>query len=459
MKKKLLLIALPTLMVLSGCSKVPIKPVEKEVLSDTAMFEDTAAHEELFGDIDLDIKKIGVPDPNPGSGSIPKIGVQFSGLYKGDERDSYGNLTGNKADFYAIRYVAAIKGDLSNQTVTWTRGVSQVNSTQVREMSSVGHDSTPLNSATAYASLNDNGVAVGVPSGYDNYVVYTMYDIPSSEANSYIAAYVTVTPDVGEAAKSYAVVTEIDGGYYFSVDTNSLIRNGYFIEGTIGGYDHTIITEDNEGDTDTDPENGGKDNSIFSDYQFSDDDEFGLFRLTSTCFQFYGYDTFMGSSASSFINSSDAVNQFGRFSKDGQYTLFLNASNLVYPIVTTTLFLDTSRTLEGGSKWGAGARFAIWAWGPTKERWYDMTNETGDIYKIEGYNVTDYPNLKFCRMNPGVASNGWDKDNPLYNNTGNLSVVVPGDSNIITNNMYTITAWNDTGNGTDNANWSNYGAA
>lgn len=463
MKKKLLLVALPALMVLSGCSNVNLEKAEKVENNEVLLREDTLAHEELFGGTNnLGVRKVGVPDTDPHSTSIPRIGVQFSGVYEDDVLDAGGNPTGERANYYAVRFVAAITGDLSTQNVVWTRGVSQVDSTEIRTMSSIGRDSTPLNSTAVYTSLNDNSVATGVPSGYDNFVVYTMYDIPVSEANSYIAAYVTVTPKAGgDSHQSCAVVTEIDGGHYFDVKMNDdLERNGYFLE----LYDSStsqywICPEDNELSTDTNPDDPLKDNALFSNLTLSTSDRFGIFRLTPTCFQFFGYDTFMGSSATAYMGEYDGVNQYGKASKNGEYSLFLNQYNLVYPIVTTTIYLDTGYDLGAGGKWGTDARFAAWAFGPSKSRWYDLTLEAGDIYKIEGYNVTDYPNLKFCRMNPGVDYNGWDKDNPLYNQTSNLDIQIPGDTNIITNNLYTVKAWDGSDNGTGNANWSNYGLA
>ena len=97
MKKKLLLIALPALMALAGCSNFQNKPVQKETeLLDNFMLEDTTAHEELFGAVDsnLNIKKIGVPDDDPGSTDIPRVGVQFSDSYKRDVLDGEGLPTG-----------------------------------------------------------------------------------------------------------------------------------------------------------------------------------------------------------------------------------------------------------------------------------------------------------------------------------------------------------------------------
>ena len=422
MKKRLLLIALPALMVLSGCSNNSAKPVkEKEDLSNM-MLEDTTAHEELFGaSIDLNIRKIGVPDDDPGDTDIPRVGVQFSDVYERDviNPDTL-KPTGDKVDCRAVRFVAAIKGDLSNQTAVWTRGVSETNSNQIKAMSG-GHNSTEV-----YDSLNDGNVPTAVPTGYDHFVVYTMYDIPLSQNNSYIAAYVTLTPKAGgEGVKSAAVLTEIDGGHYFSVDMSVLVRNGYFLDiYNDSGLDpiNTIAPEDNEGSTDTDPTDDEKDNSKFSNVSFNNGDKIGMFRLTSTVFQFYGFSSFMNDdvnhSAAAYIKSA-SINQYGEFYLSGRYTLFINRYNLVYASpqsVTTTLYFEPNSSWKEG-----GAFFQIWV-----SEWIPMTDEGEGIYSAS-VDVGAHSSLNFCRMNP-VQNSGdgknWVDTNGyrVWNQTQDVSI-------------------------------------
>lgn len=445
MKKKLLFVALPTFMALSGCSNANLQKAEKIINNDEfAICEDTTAHEELFGAADLGIRKIGVPDTDPGSTSVPRVGVQFSGIYKDDVLDGEGNPTGEKADYYAVRFVAAIKGDLSTQTVLWTRGVSQVDSTQVKGMSSVGRGDVPLNSTAVYTSLNDNGVATGVPSGYDNFVVYTMYDIPVSEANSYIAAYVTITPKAGgSSVSSFAVVTEIDGGHYFNVQMEEdLPRNGYFLDFyNDSGLSPTnnIVAEDNAPLTDTDPSNDAKDNAMFSDITFSEGDKVGAFRLTPSIFQFYGYNAFMGSTASGYVKET-SVNDFAEAHRTGIYTIFLNKDNVVY-------FAPNDVT---------GLTFNFVAWGD-----WDSDNARIEVYCFNEYNGNTasefmiwektgthtysfspshwgYSKIIFVRMDKTQPSGNWDSK---WNQSGDIGVGLD-----LTKTTFTLTqpnSWDD----------------
>lgn len=84
------------------------------------------------------------------------------------------------------------------------------------------------------------------------------------------------------------------------------------------------------------------------------------------------------------------------------------------------------------------ARFAAYFYG-SGEKWVDMTDEDGDgIYECEL--PEGYPNVIFCRMNPGTTDNNWDNK---WNQTSDL--VVPTDGT----NCYTVPegSW-DNGEGT-----------
>ena len=425
MKKKLLLIALPALMVLAGCSNHPVKPVEEKEDLSGMMLEDTVAHEDIFGGFDnLNIRKIGVPDEDPGDTNIPRIGVQFSGIYEGDVRNGAGEITG-KTDCYAVRFVAAIKGDLSTQTVLWTRGVSREDSnTDLKPMSSTGNNSNPLNSTEVYTSLKQGEETVGVPTGYDNYVVYSMYDIPVSYANYYIAAYVTVTPKAGgDSHQSAAVVTEIDGGHYFSVDMSDLVKHGYFLDiYNNSGLTPTDVIAPQYNSADTDPDDDGKDNAVFSNVPFVAGDKVGMFRLTPSKFQFFGYNTFMKDTSARFIKSS-SVNEYNEFYLNGSYTLYANENNLVYTEPTdvdaTIYFAPNSNWKQNGD--GHAPRFAIYWWKDATNGWLDMTETgTAGIYSAT-FDIAAHPNFKFCRMNGNddKLANNWDN---RYNEGQNITI-------------------------------------
>ncbi len=84
------------------------------------------------------------------------------------------------------------------------------------------------------------------------------------------------------------------------------------------------------------------------------------------------------------------------------------------------------------------ARFAAYFYG-SGEKWVDMTDEDGDgIYECEL--PEGYPNVIFCRMNPGTTDNNWDNK---WNQTADLTVPTDG------TNCYTVPegSW-DNGGGT-----------
>ena len=427
MKKVFLLTILPALLVLSSCGRANRAPAQE------FFKEDTTLHEELFGQ--LSPRKLGVPDETPGSDpswtKAPKVGVQFKSYQKDKDDD------GTPEDYLAVRYIAAI-ADTEGMTATWSRGVSQKDSNQIRVMA---HDKV---SATKYDSLNNGGTpraATAEGSGYEKYVVYSMYDIPASEDESYIAAYLTLSKDGEEPVKSKVVAAQIDGSYAFSFESS---KNGYFLQGTLGGVANTIWDE-TESDT-TDPNNGEKDNSLFEEKTFAAGDKFGLFRFTPSLFQFFGYSTFASSTSARFIKST-SVDQFNELYLPGTYTLYVNYINMIY---TSPISVDMDLYLAPNDNWKTdGARFALYAFGVSDTDWFDMV-ETGSgtgIYKVkndEKINLGKYSKVIFCRMNPGETDNDWPN---MWNQTIDLiinGVSGPGNMSL---RKYCVEGW-DNGDGT-----------
>ena len=92
------------------------------------------------------------------------------------------------------------------------------------------------------------------------------------------------------------------------------------------------------------------------------------------------------------------------------------------------------------------ARFAAYFFG-NGETWVSMTDTNGDgIYEVKVPTDKKYPNVIFCRMNPGNAANNW---NNKWNQTGDLVIPTTGA------NHYTVPegTW-DKANGT----WSTFGS-
>ena len=107
----------------------------------------------------------------------------------------------------------------------------------------------------------------------------------------------------------------------------------------------------------------------------------------------------------------------------------------------------TTLYLKPNSNWKKdNARFAAYFFG-NGETWVNMTLTTGetDIYQVEA--PTGYPNVIFCRMNPGAKENKW---NNKWNQTSDLNV--PTNSNT----LYIVkeNTW-DKGGGS----WSKYAIA
>lgn len=314
MKKKLFLIALPALMVLSGCSKAPIKPVEKETLSNTVMFEDTVAHDDLFGDVNLNIKKLGAPegDPvgdDPSWTKMPKIGVQFSGSYKGYERDGEGKPTETLVDYYAVRFVAAIAGLESGAvTAEWTRGVSEKDGNEIKALSG-GKIST-----VEYATLNNNSVPTNASSegtGYNKYIVYTLYDIPASQVDSYVVAYLTLSKAGQVDVASKAVAARIGGENAFSFDS---AMTAHFLQGKINNVPNSLVKATEEP--------GGNNYAAYYGIQLLTSDSFGSFYYSPTHFCYFGYEEYF--TEESQYNESVLLGGYVSPKASGTYNLYLS---------------------------------------------------------------------------------------------------------------------------------------
>ena len=94
----------------------------------------------------------------------------------------------------------------------------------------------------------------------------------------------------------------------------------------------------------------------------------------------------------------------------------------------------------------SNARFAAYFFG-NGETWVSMTDSNGDgVYEVKVPTAKTYPNVIFCRMNPGASANNW---NNKWNQTADLTIPTSGA------NHFTVKegTW-DSGGGT----WSTYGS-
>lgn len=97
---------------------------------------------------------------------------------------------------------------------------------------------------------------------------------------------------------------------------------------------------------------------------------------------------------------------------------FVMALAMFFALVPVTVFAaDTNTTvyLKPNSNWLAdNARFAVYYWNDSGNKWANMSDADGDGY-FEVVIPAGYTNLIFCRMNPSSTENGWTQDTQLWN--------------------------------------------
>lgn len=246
MKKKLLLIALPALLVMSSCTSLRASGT---VVNDLNPFKEAAeANTELFADNDegFELKKMPYRMSSEDDFVEPKIGVQYKPRYE--------KVEDSGEWFVAVRFLAAV-GTL-DVDAEWTRDIYKTDGTK--------YTSTVQKATTkAYAELN-GGAGVGTvraddeikegtvnETPYNYYVVYTIYDIPEEDFdNYYIVAHLKISDPAGVHADGYskAMAARIGGGATAKFDKG---QTGCFLAGTINGTPNSIVAKDavtSEGD-------------------------------------------------------------------------------------------------------------------------------------------------------------------------------------------------------------------
>ena len=98
-----------------------------------------------------------------------------------------------------------------------------------------------------------------------------------------------------------------------------------------------------------------------------------------------------------------------------------------------------------------GARFAAYFWNDFGNEWLDMTAVSGEANLYTCAIPSGRTNVIFCRMNPSMSANGWDKDAPLWNQTVDLSLA--------DGNHFTITnPWDANNDNKATGSWSAFSA-
>ena len=321
MKKKLLLIALPALMVLSGCANVQKDQPKVEEQPVVEFEEDTVAHEEIFGEaVEIKqpaIRKMGELDDK----TAYKVGYQ---IHFDDKSD--GDASN---DVISIRFIAAINASYS--TMVWKRAFTEVSGNQKltysENSSDAEHGYPSLRSTVVYHSLSNGGEDVMVAeegdySAYTGFIVYSLTNIPYEDyKNSYFGVSLTLTPAEGDAVHTdfYAVKVEKNAGGTASKNTIVLPyeKNGYYLYGTFGGV---------EGFVDADAsKRGGNANQASFTTNYSAGDNFVAIQKTSSVFQIWD-----GSRVADGDDDFDQSGENAAINTAAEYVIYLNNSGYFY---------------------------------------------------------------------------------------------------------------------------------
>ena len=310
MKKKLLLIALPALMALSGCANIQKEQPKVEEQPAIEFEEDTVAHEEIFGEAveakQPAIRKMDVVDTE----TDYKIGYQIH----------YDGGTGK----ISIRFIAAINDSYTN--MVWKRAFTQVDGTQKltysENSSDAVHDYPLLKSTVVYTSLSngDSDPMVansGLYSGYTGFIVYSLRNI---QYETYKDSYFGVSLRLDDVQTDfYAVKVEKDVSGTASKNTIVLPydKNGYYLYGTFNGE---------EGFVDADAsKRGGDGNQASFTKTYAAGDSFVAIQKTSSVFQIWD-----GSRVADTDDDFDKSGENAIINTAAEYVIYLNNSGSFY---------------------------------------------------------------------------------------------------------------------------------
>ena len=439
MNKKLLVLTLPALMVLSGCNPLSSYAAAgtKVGLQDDAvassMKEDTVAYEE---DARVLLKTVPLKAPTLDANSV-KIGYQIQYDDKGTtEGEGY-----DSDDTISIRFVAALKD--RDVTAFWHRGLAQSNGYEGAEVSTgvwkyKFNDGTTHESTVFYDALNNGGDRVvageGDFAGYECFAIYTLMNIPYVYySDSYLAAYVTLTGANTINSQGLAIRIEKDGDasadrFYFNPDVP-----GHFLAGTINnvvrdGSDnstHKLLRED---ETTID---SGENYASFSDVDLLSTDSFGAFYFSSTNFQFFGYDYFFNKSRG-FFNICGSLSNYAAPIQQGNYNLYMknktnpSEENYVYAYANSYAANPTDVYFAPGVWDSDGAEIRMYCFVGSAPGVWVAPAETGTTpagkmmrFVLDSAN---YRSIIFARMNPSRDKDDWDEEGKdrVWNQTGDF---------------------------------------
>lgn len=420
MNKKLFLLTLPALMVLSGCSGINNAPKAN------LMAEDNVAHEEIFGEAveagDLGLKKQAprrLASLATWDDGFVKVGYQIN-FNAGGEGDS--------DDTISIRFVAAIKN--AGVTAFWHRGLAQPNDNEGAEVSpgvwkfkfsEYKENDEGMESTKIYSSLTDGTNTItagnGEFAGYAGFAIYTVTGIPyETYKHSYFAAYVILAEDGNPSnyvkSKAQAIKIEKEGTssknrFFFNPEVD-----GHFLTGTIEGNlrngsddsEHSLLRP-----VEYTQEQNAQNTAIYHDLDLKTTDSFGSFYYKQgSNFQFFGYNSFVKDTAGIYFEGS-ALGEFNKPVFEGIISVYVSRTSLnkIYGSTNKEVTIHFAITKDAGSGNGVFllGEFNSWtistacrlSWTDGNVWVGDFTLRIGSEYKAvvgpwEGTSVSYYEN-------------------------------------------------------------------
>ena len=328
MKKKLLLITIPALMVMSSCTNLTAEAGVKA----NFFKEDTIAHDEIFGGQSVKgpaIRKISNVDTD----AKYKVGYQI-------HFDDKGNADSSD-DVISIRFVAAIDDDYT--LMRWTRGVTDSRGAELKALSDhnrVDEEDVYFDSKVVYTELNNGAgndemvAGEGDFADYTGFIVYSLLNIPYEDNAD---AYLGVTLALDEVKTDfYAVKIEKNALGTGSAHTFKFASNkeGFFLA---------------KGDSvvDADASTRGENAASFTANLAADE---GFLIVQKTASSFKVWDGWcLQDEDLIFVNDNGLM----KSTVASRYVFYLNTSNGIYH---TKYDEPTSYYVRGtaGEGWGSG---------------------------------------------------------------------------------------------------------
>ena len=375
MNKKLLLLALPAFMVLSGCGARGFEQPEER--PEAAMSETTVAQE-----VDAEQLVMSAPYRAPMASDFVKVGYQIQYSDNGDEDDTI-----------SIRFVAALKGEVN--AAYWHRGLSQKNGYEGADVGGGNwkykfSDNTSHPSTVFYTALNNGNVrevaGEGEYADYSCFAIYTLMNIPyETYKDSYLAAYVELT-GAENTIKSQGIAVKIERNgtasknrFYFDPDTT-----GHFLEGTINGDLRNGSNNSTNSLLRANEDAGSAYWAKYSDLSLKTTDSFGSFYYSISedpkdrHFQFFGKNSFFGDS-SELLQASESLSEYNAPKHNGTYSLFVqNDTGSANHVSTYEVGADQTFSITDLPDWVAGGVKVFVGYADSSNAWHwDLASVSG----------------------------------------------------------------------------------